>query len=88
MTGKEITPSIVHYNETLLDITKRFPEISSSVEKHVDKAVKTNKYEKIIVGLAYSLRDGFPKSMSVKIECLGKKPSETILHFKSKWTLE
>lgn len=82
--------SKVNYNSTLLDLMKRFPEMKSPIEKQVAKLEKKS-YDRIIVGLTYSSRDSFPKSMSVKIECFdGKNPSPYTfsMHFTCKWQLE
>jgi hypothetical protein len=89
--NKEITVSLVHYNETLTALMKRFPEIKTPIEKQVEKLEKTKEYNRIIVGMVYTSRDAFPKSMSIRIECFdGKKPNPYTfaMHFKSQWILE
>jgi hypothetical protein len=89
--NKQIAVSLVHYNETLLEIMRRFPEIKTGTEKQVKKLEKLDKYYRIIVGTAYSSRDSFPMSLSVKIECYetdNSKPYTLLIRFICKWVLE
>jgi len=91
MKNKNITASLVHYNEMIIEMMKRFPEMKPQIEKCVNKLSASKKYHRIIVGTTYSSRDSFPKSLTIKIECFdgsNPKPFVESLHFKSKWVLE
>lgn len=90
--AKKLEVSLVHYNQTLLELIRRFPELKSPIEKEVKKAEKSNKYHRIIVGTAYSSRDSFPKSISVSIEGFDAKHPQpllsNVLRFTCKWVLD
>jgi len=85
--AKKITPSNVSYNTMLTDMFERFPELKAPIEKQVNKIKKNKAYTRILVEPSYAVRDQFPKTMSVRVECfVDKKVDYTFsMSFRSAW---